>query len=34
MVAQGLSRRAILIDLNGSYLSQQLIRNANLPLGL
>lgn len=34
MVAQNVSRRAILIDLNGSYLSQQLVRNANVPLGL
>lgn len=34
MVAQSLSRRAILIDLNGSYLEQQLIRNSHIPLGL
>ena len=34
MVAQGLSRRAVLIDLNGSYLKQQVVRNAAMPLGL
>lgn len=34
MVAQRLSRRAVLIDLNPEYLAQQLRRNADLPLGL
>lgn len=34
LVAQRLSRRALLVDLNGEYVRQQLIRNANLPLGL
>jgi site-specific DNA-methyltransferase (cytosine-N4-specific) len=34
MVANRLSRRAILIDLNGDYLKQQLKRNAQTPLGL
>jgi hypothetical protein len=34
MVANRLSRRAILIDLNGDYLKQQLQRNAQTPLGL
>jgi DNA modification methylase len=34
LVAQKFSRRAVLIDLNGSYVSQQLVRNANVPLGL
>ena len=34
LVAQKLSRRAVLVDLNPDYLRQQLIRNANLPLGL
>ena len=34
MVANRLSRRAILIDLNGDYLRQQLKRNAQTPLGL
>lgn len=34
LVAQRLSRRALLIDLNGEYVKQQLVRNANLPLGL
>jgi hypothetical protein len=34
MVAQGLSRRAVLIDLNPDYLRQQLVRNAAVPLGL
>ena len=34
MVANRLSRRAILIDLNGDYLKQQLTRNAQVPLGL
>lgn len=34
MVAQGASRRAVLIDLNGDYVQQQLIRNSNIPLGL
>ena len=34
MVAQHLSRRAVLIDLNPEYLEQQLKRNAALPLGL
>lgn len=33
LVAQGLSRRAVLIDLNGEYLAQQLGRNAQVPLG-
>lgn len=34
MVAQSLSRRAILIDLNPEYLDQQLRRNTAMPLGL
>jgi DNA modification methylase len=34
MVAQRLSRRAVLIDLNTDYLAQCLERNAALPLGL
>ena len=34
MVAQRLSRRAILIDLNPEYVEQQLRRNAQTPLGL
>jgi DNA modification methylase len=34
LVAQALSRRAVLIDLNGEYVRQQLVRNANMPLGL
>ncbi len=33
-VAQSLSRRAILIDLNPDYIEQQLKRNAQTPLGL
>ena len=34
MVAQSLSRRAILIDLNPDYIEQQLRRNRDVPLGL
>jgi DNA modification methylase len=34
MVAQSLSRRAVLIDLNPDYLAQCLRRNAQSPLGL
>ncbi len=34
LVAQSLSRRAILIDLNPEYIEQQLKRNAQTPLGL
>jgi DNA modification methylase len=34
MVANRLSRRAILIDLNPEYLRQQMTRNAQTPLGL
>lgn len=34
MVAQRLSRRAVLIDLNADYLAQCLARNAQTPLGL
>lgn len=34
MVANRLSRRAILIDLNPDYLKQQMRRNAQTPLGL
>jgi DNA modification methylase len=34
MVANRLSRRAILIDLNPEYLEQQMRRNAQTPLGL
>jgi DNA modification methylase len=34
MVANRLSRRAILIDLNPEYLKQQMTRNAQTPLGL
>jgi DNA modification methylase len=34
MVANRLSRRAILIDLNPEYLKQQMARNAQTPLGL
>jgi DNA modification methylase len=33
-VAQSLSRRAVLIDLNPDYIQQQLKRNAQTPLGL
>jgi site-specific DNA-methyltransferase (cytosine-N4-specific) len=33
-VAQSLSRRAILIDLNGEYLKQAMERNRDMPLGL
>jgi DNA modification methylase len=33
-VANRLSRRAILVDLNGEYLVQQLERNRDIPLGL
>lgn len=34
MVANRLSRRAILIDLNPEYLAQQMKRNAQVPLGV
>jgi DNA modification methylase len=34
MVANRLSRRAVLIDLNPNYLQQQMKRNAQTPLGL
>jgi DNA modification methylase len=34
MVANRLSRRAILIDLNPEYLKQQMLRNSQVPLGL
>jgi adenine-specific DNA methylase len=34
MVAQKLGRRAVLIDLNPDYITQQLKRNAQTPLGL
>jgi DNA modification methylase len=34
MVAQVLSRRAVLIDLNLKYIAQQMKRNAQKPLGL
>jgi DNA modification methylase len=34
MVANRLSRRAILIDLNPEYLKQQMKRNAQVPLGM
>jgi site-specific DNA-methyltransferase (adenine-specific) len=34
MVAQSLSRRAVLIDLNGEYLVQAMSRNQQTPLGL
>jgi len=34
MVAQSLSRRAVLIDLNGEYLEQVMDRNRDIPLGL
>ena len=34
MVAQSLSRRAILIDLSVDYLGQLLERNRDIPLGL
>jgi DNA modification methylase len=34
MVANRLSRRAILIDLNPEYLRQQMIRNAQTPMGI
>jgi DNA modification methylase len=34
MVANRLSRRAILIDLNPEYLKQQMTRNSQVPLGL
>jgi hypothetical protein len=33
-VAQLHSRRAVLIDLSTEYLEQQLVRNAQSPLGL
>jgi DNA modification methylase len=34
LVAQRLSRRAVLIDLNGEYLEQVMDRNRDIPLGL
>jgi hypothetical protein len=34
MVAQSLSRRAVLIDLNADYLTQVMDRNRDIPLGL
>jgi DNA modification methylase len=34
LVAQSLSRRAVLIDLNGDYLTQVMDRNRDIPLGL
>jgi len=34
LVANRLSRRAILIDLNPAYLEQQMSRNAQIPVGL
>jgi DNA modification methylase len=34
LVAQRLSRRAVLIDLNGDYLTQVMERNRDMPLGL
>ena len=34
LVANRLSRRAILIDLNPAYLEQQMKRNAQVPAGL
>jgi DNA modification methylase len=34
VVANRLSRRAILIDLNPEYLEQQMQRNAQVPVGL
>lgn len=34
MVANQLNRRAVLIDINPDYLKQQMLRNANVPLGL
>jgi len=34
MVANRLSRRAILVDLNPEYLKQQMARNAQMPVGL
>jgi 16S rRNA G966 N2-methylase RsmD len=34
LVANRLSRRAILIDLNPEYLRQQMARNAQVPVGL
>jgi DNA modification methylase len=34
MVAQSLSRRAVLIDLNADYLTQVMDRNRDMPLGL
>ena len=34
LVAQSLSRRAVLIDLNGDYLEQVMDRNRDIPLGL
>lgn len=34
MVAQSLSRRAVLIDLNPNYIDQQMTRNQAVPLGL
>jgi DNA modification methylase len=33
-VAQRLGRRAVLIDLNGDYLTQAMTRNQDIPLGL
>lgn len=33
-MANRLSRRAILIDLNPDYLKQQMERNVDMPLGL
>jgi hypothetical protein len=33
-VAQRLSRRAVLIDLNAEYLLQAMGRNRDIPLGL
>jgi DNA modification methylase len=33
-VAQRLSRRAVLIDLNADYLVQAMGRNSDIPLGL
>jgi DNA modification methylase len=34
LVAQRLSRRAVLIDLNADYLGQVMDRNRDIPLGL
>ena len=34
LVANRLSRRAVLIDLNPAYLEQQMRRNAQVPVGL